>query len=472
MTTSYLALEQSPLTHARSGRLSSDRLSSEPLSSDFLQFELERDPRVSPAPSRSSSAVLSTWLKTQSVNVSRHVGALQPFRDGEFGTGPESPSRAHVQAVNHMMRSLRKELETLACRVSNSASLAVQDPRAPQFHRLLQQKDKGSEWVKRIEKIWDFYFEIFGQRRSRVGPLLLGADRVALDCYQVIYTHLGVAKSIPTPGPFSYMETGFSPATFRRGIPLSKLGKQINPFPLIQLPYHRLVNPWTLGAILHEVSHDLQTDLAMREVVPRAIAYRLKKAGMSPLVVSTWTGWHSEAWADLCGMLLGGPVMVESLMDIAARSPQSTLGFVSGRPHPTPYLRLFMNTELLCRMGFQRQAQIYNQLWQRLYPNPTAGTIPAELLATFVQANRLVVDTVCFTRYKALGDRTLAEATGSFSGKHQQMIAEAGRRLAQGNDPGIIPERFLIGASRYALNHRLADANNITQNFYRALGRR
>ena len=52
------------------------------------------------------------------------------------------------------------------------------------------------------------------------------------------------------------------------------------------------------------------------------------------------------------------------------------------------------------------------------------------------------------------------------------MIAEAGRRLAQGNDPGIIPERFLIGASRYALNHRLADANNITQNFYRALGRR
>ena len=39
--------------------------------------------------------------------------------------------------------------------------------------------------------------------------------------------------------------------------------KQLNPFPLVQLPYHRLVNPWTLGAVMHEVSHNLQTDLGL-----------------------------------------------------------------------------------------------------------------------------------------------------------------------------------------------------------------
>jgi hypothetical protein len=77
-------------------------------------------------------------------------------------------------------------------------------------------------------------------KMTSFGNWLLGCDRIALDCYQDVYMSLGIAKSIPASAPFSYMETGFSPATFRRGIPLTKLGQQINPFPLIQLPYHRL----------------------------------------------------------------------------------------------------------------------------------------------------------------------------------------------------------------------------------------
>jgi hypothetical protein len=59
------------------------------------------------------------------------------------------------------------------------------------------------------------------------------------------------------------MRTGFSIATFRRLIPLQQLGRQLSPFPLIQLPYHRLVNPLSLGAILHEVSHNLQNELGL-----------------------------------------------------------------------------------------------------------------------------------------------------------------------------------------------------------------
>ena len=62
---------------------------------------------------------------------------------------------------------------------------------------------------------------------------------------------------------YGLARTGFSPATFRRNLPLRRLGRQLNPFPLIQLPYHRLVNPWTLGAVLHEVSHNLQNDLGL-----------------------------------------------------------------------------------------------------------------------------------------------------------------------------------------------------------------
>jgi hypothetical protein len=43
---------------------------------------------------------------------------------------------------------------------------------------------------------------------------------------------------------------GLSPAALS---PLRRPSWQLSPFPLVELPYRRLVNPWTLGAVLHEV---------------------------------------------------------------------------------------------------------------------------------------------------------------------------------------------------------------------------
>lgn len=442
--------------------------------SDELIALAELDQKIAPIKQQKQQKQLpslNAWLRVQALNVTRHAAALRPFRHDEFGTDSASPSDAHIDAVNELIRSLRSQLMEMSQQVGTSAETAMRSPHPKQLQSLMSRKDRAHDWVRAIEQIWDFYFELFGQRQSKFGNWLLGCDRIALDCYQDIYMGLGIAKSIPAPAPFSYMRTGFSPATFRRGIPLSKLGQQINPFPLIQLPYHRLVNPWTLGAILHEVSHNLQTDLNLRETIPRAIAQRLLKAGMSRTVAATWTNWHSETFADMSGLLLGGPAIVASLMDIAARSPQATLHFHSGAPHPIPYLRVFISIELLRRMGFPETAERYRQIWQRLYPNPRAGNIPAELLKTFSEANHLVVDTICFTKYPQLGDKTLAEVTG-FKPQHQRMIEEAGKRLATGNDPGIIPERFLIPASRWALDQKLAEPGMITQNFYNALARR
>jgi hypothetical protein len=59
------------------------------------------------------------------------------------------------------------------------------------------------------------------------------------------------------------MESGTGPATFRRGVAMRKLLSLPNPFPLVKLPYSRLVTPWTLGAIPHEIGHNLQSDLSL-----------------------------------------------------------------------------------------------------------------------------------------------------------------------------------------------------------------
>jgi hypothetical protein len=264
------------------------------------------------------------------------------------------------------------------------------------------------------------------------------------------------------------MATGFSPATFRRGVPLQRLGKQLNPFPLVQLPYHRLVNPWTLGAVLHEISHNLQNDLGLNRDIPRKVGRRLLKAGSSRQVARTWVRWNREMFADMSAMLMGGPCIAGSLMDILARGPKTVVRYSPRGPHPTPYLRMLINTELLRRMGFESESKQYRQAWLRIYPNPRAGSIPPAIVKSFSEACPVAVDAMCYQPYPSLGNRSVAQVL-NFGNKEQQMIEEASRRLAAGVDPGIIPERFLIGAVRLALDRRHARPEVLTKNFYRAL---
>lgn len=410
-------------------------------------------------------------LRAQAINVTRHAAALRPFHREEFGTGVAAPSDGHIQAVNELLQTLRGDLLRLTKKVTDSVTHSTTDPTTDNLQQVVTYKERAHDWVRRVEQIWDFYFELFGQRQSQFGNKLVGCDRIAQDCYQHTFLGLGVAKSIPAPPPFSYMRTGFSPATFRRGIPMRRLGRQLNPFPLIQLPYHRLVNPWTLGAILHEVSHNLQNEIGLARTIPRAIARRLLQHGFPRSVAATWTRWNRETFADLSGLLLGGPAVVASLIDVIGRSPATVTAYSRRGPHPTPYIRLFISTECLRRMGFPDEANHYERAWQRVYPNPRIGNIPPSVLNTFRDAIKVIVDTVCFQPYTELGDKRLSQVI-RFAPKEQQMVEEAARRLAAGNDPGVVPERFLIGASRFALDNRLARPGVITDNFYRELARR
>jgi hypothetical protein len=158
-------------------------------------------------------------------------------------------------------------------------------------------------------------------------------------------------------------------------------------------------------------------------------------------------------------------------VDVVGGAPRSTLGFSPSGVHPTPYLRTPISLELLRRMGFEQEAKAYGRLWKQLYPSPQGSNIPRALLETFPAANRLVIDTICYQPYQQLGGKNLAEVTG-FKPGHQQMIEEAAGRLANGTDPGILPARYLVGASRWAVDHNLASPERITQNFYQALTNR
>ncbi len=411
------------------------------------------------------------WLRGQAINVTRHAAALRPFKRSEFGTDAASPSEGHIRAVNKLITDLRANLLQKANKVTESVRAARGNSSTRNLQAVVTYKERAHDWVRAVERVWDFYFELFGQRQSRFADWLLSCDRIALDCYQVAFMGVSVPKSIPAPPPFSYMRTGFSPATFRRGIPLRQLGRNLNPFPLIQLPYHRLVNPWTLGAILHEVSHNTQNDMGLHKIIPQQIGERLLQAGLPRSVAAVWVRWNRETFADLSGLLLGGPAIVSSLMDIIGRAPRTVVSYSPRGPHPTPYLRAFISFELMRRMGFAEKTERVRRAWMRCYPNPQRGTIPRAVLETAEHAIRIVVDTICYRPYATLGNKCLSQVI-QFGPKEHLLIEEAARRLAAGNDPGIIPERFLIGAARYAFDRQMARPQVIQENFYKELARR
>lgn len=418
-----------------------------------------------------SQPVLRPWIRVQALNLLRHTAALRNFTREEFGCGPEAPTDGHVNAVNQLMGRLREGLTQRAQRLHTLARTCTTDPSPQNLNSLVRHKHHAHDWVKGIEKIWDFYFELFGQRQSQFGPWLLSADRIALDCYQVTYLGIARERSVPAPPPFCYMRTGFGPATYRRGVKLRQLGEQYNPFPLIQLPYHRMVNPWTLGAVLHEVSHNTQNDLGLAKAVPLAIARAVLRAGLGRDIAKVWVRWNRETFADLCGLLLGGPCIVASLMDVVGRSPEITYHYDPNGVHPTPYLRVLISIELLRRMGFQSEAERYARAWTTLYPKPSTDSIPAPILSTAPKAIATVVDALCYQPFAEIGNRSLAEVY-RFGQKEQRMIEEAARRLASGDDPGIVPARFLIGAARFAIDNQVAPAAVIQEKFYKELARR
>ncbi|HZT98873.1 MAG TPA: hypothetical protein VFA10_04395, partial [Ktedonobacteraceae bacterium] len=198
--------------------------------------------------------LLDNWLVIQNVNLTRHANSLRPFTKEEFGTGPAAPGEEHIKAVNRFIDSLRIKLDEMARWVGAAASAARREPTSERLRVLLERKQAALNRVLYVEGIWDFYFDLFVQRLSNFSERLLSVDRIAANCYEDLYVSIGTAQPTPSLLPFSYANSGFSPATYRRGVPLARLRFNKNLFPLITLPQHRLDNVWALSSVLHEVS--------------------------------------------------------------------------------------------------------------------------------------------------------------------------------------------------------------------------
>src|SRR4051812_46816442 len=88
------------------------------------------------------------FADSQTLNATRHVEALRPYRADEFGPGPAAPSEAHIQAANGLIGTLRRQLMDHANQVRRAADAATRAPTTRNLHLLLDRKDRAGSWVK------------------------------------------------------------------------------------------------------------------------------------------------------------------------------------------------------------------------------------------------------------------------------------------------------------------------------------
>ncbi len=371
---------------------------------------------------------------------------------------PHAASAAHYQAANAQLAKVEQRIR------SRFAELRQRwERQAPQ--RTLIDIALVERELDRARRLFGMFYEVFAQRGTNFGPSLAAHDAIAADCYAAVRQAAPRIFEGPLLKPVCYMEHGYSPATMRRGVSLSRLLGQPNPFPLIRIPWDR-DQPWQ-SVFLHEVAHNLHADLGIWQENRTAVMRRVMGRARDPFLTTVYGRWHKEIFADLAAILLGGPAAAWGMADFLAHPTPRTMTYRPGGAHPTAYLRVYMLAEMMRRIGFTQDATRLLRVWQNLYQRNGVNRIPPALMSSAPRLIPEIVDEIAFQTRRNLAQRALVDVM-PFTQANEASIRAASRQLEQGREPDIAP-RFLVSAAHYALERGNIAARQLAEAVTRQL---
>ncbi len=353
---------------------------------------------------------------------------------------PYAPSPRHFAAANARLAKVEQRIR------ARFAALRDEWARRPLAQVLVDIALVERE-LDRARRLFGMFYEVFAQRGTSFGPALAAHDVIAEDCYAAIRQAAPRIFDGPLLKPVCYMEHGYSPATMRRGVSLSRLLGEANPFPLIRIPWDR-DQPWQ-SVFLHEVAHNLQADLGIWQENRQAVLRRVMGSARDPFLATVYGRWHKEVFADLAAILLGGPAAAWGMADFLAHPAPRTLTYRPGGAHPTAYLRVYLLAEMMRRLGFTADATRLLRVWQALYRPQGRHRIPPALMASAPRLVPMVVDEIAFQTRRNLAQRALVDVI-PFGRDDEAAIRDGARRLAEGRSTALAP-RHLVSAAHYAL---------------------
>jgi hypothetical protein len=367
---------------------------------------------------------------------------------------PYTPSTHHFAAVNERLATIDERIADLIAGLRTKA-----DDLPP--GQILTGIAMVEREIDRARRTWGLFFDVFSQRGSSFAPVLAAHDVIADDCYKAVIPALARLYPGPKLRPVTYMEQGFSPVTFRRGVQLSRLLGETNPFPLIRIPWDR-DNLWQ-GVFLHECAHNLQADLGIWQENRKAVFTRVFRESRDPALTQIYGRWHKEIFADLTALLLGGPAAAWGLALFLSHPRQRVMTYRAKGAHPTGYFRVLLLAEMLRRMGFKKDAGELGNIWHSLYRVQPTDRLPPQLVATAPKMARAVVDEIAFQTRRNLAQHALADVI-PFGQDDEAAIKDGTRQLiGNGPVPADLPPRFLVSAVAYALSREGVNPHRLTR---------
>jgi hypothetical protein len=386
---------------------------------------------------------LRRFIRAKINGLSARLSRLARIDNAFIGLRPQdmpfAPSPRHFEVANARLKSVEQQIR------GRFAELRGWERKPPQ--RVLIDVALVERELDRARRLFGMFYEVFAQRGTAFAPSLAAHDAIAGDCYQAIRDAAPRIFRGPLLKPVCYLEHGYSPATMRRGVSLSRLLGEPNPFPLIRIPWDR-DQPWQ-SVFLHEVAHNLQADLGIWQENRQAVLRRVMGSARDPFLATVYGRWHKEIFADLAAILLGGPAAAWGMADFLAHPQPRAMTYRPGGAHPTAYLRVYILAEMLRRMGFVRPAARLLRVWQGLYRHRSGHRIPPPLMASAPRIIPMVVDEIAFQTRRNLAQRALADII-PFRQADEEAIRDGARLLAECRAVEL-PPRHLVSAAHYAL---------------------
>lgn len=388
---------------------------------------------------------VSAFLRERIIGLTARARRLSRIDYDSVGIRPQdlpfAPSPDHFKAANDRLTSIDHE-------IARRVRTVQREWTSTRPQRVLIDIALVEREIDRARRAFGMFFEVFSQRGSTYAPALAAHDVIARDCYDAVRQHAPRLLSGKALAPVTYMEHGYSPATMRRGVVLTRLLGESNPFPVIRIPWDR-DNPWE-PVFVHEIAHNLQADMGIWYENKIAVTKRVMTVSGDPRLAMIYGRWHKEIFADLAAMLLGGPAVAWGMALFLAHPAPRALTYRAGA-HPTGFLRVLLLVEMLRRMGFTTDATRLDRVWRTLYNPRRFHRLPERLLRSTDKLMPHIVDEIAYQTRRNLAHRALADII-RFRREDQDAILAGKRHLVEGRLPDrSLPPRYLVSAASYAL---------------------
>jgi hypothetical protein len=259
---------------------------------------------------------VSTWAERKRTELLAKLASV----DDELTYWQRQAGPTGVLAKHHtQLARVAAELTQVVARVRADIDAADLSASWPQFERQ----------VLDLHRVWDFFREKLALRYvDRFADYLLAADEFAWACYEPMQraaTAAGTVELAAVREPplvcFTPVSTPFSiprGASYTQDVggaalvsPVSRALAQRLPIPVVGVPWYQLHHLPDALVIGHEVGHHVERDARLTATVQGLVAEAAAGAGVG----SAWDGWAAETFADVYGVLCGGPAFAQVLAD-------------------------------------------------------------------------------------------------------------------------------------------------------------